>query len=89
MARFLSRVTDPVWHSFYGGNSAGAANISTTSIQYARNGDTAKFLFIESKAFPVPSGNDHEAPFLNSELGYALSDYDVMEGADLTGRPNH
>lgn len=74
---------DPVWHASFGGNAAGARNLAVTGIEYARNGSTLPFLFIESKTVPVPGGNAHEAPFLTSALGYGAGDFVVMDASDL------
>ncbi|OGQ01482.1 MAG: hypothetical protein A2W38_05785 [Deltaproteobacteria bacterium RBG_19FT_COMBO_58_16] len=65
---------DPIWHSKYGLNSAGGANLATTSIEYSRNGSTLPFLFVESND-SVPVGNDYEAPLLTSRLGYVATDF--------------
>ena len=73
---------DPIWHSNFGGNTAGAANMATTGIDYVRNGSTDKFLFIESITTPIPGGNARTAPFLSSALGYT-GQYDVIDGAGL------
>jgi hypothetical protein len=78
---------DPVWHSAIGGNTVGAKNLAETGIDYARNGSSTKFLFIEAKNDPVPSGNAYENPFLSSSLKYT-GQYDVMDFADLTGLSN-
>jgi len=77
---------DPIWHSNYGGNATGAANLAKTAINYARDGSTDKFLFIESTTTPVPGGNAREANFLNG-LGYAGL-YDVMDGSALSALGN-
>lgn len=69
---------DPIWHSYFGANSAGANNLATTAIDYARNSSTLPFLFIESYD-AVPGGNAYEAPFLNSTLGYSLTDFDKAD----------
>jgi hypothetical protein len=74
---------DPIWHAHFGGNTAGAKDLALTGIGYARNGSTLPFLFIESKTVVVPSGNAREAGFLVPDLGFAASDFDVMDGADL------
>ena len=75
---------DPVWHASMGANAAGATKLANTAISYARDGSILPFLFIESKTTAVPAGNAHEAPFLTSALGFtAVTDYDVMDGADL------
>ena len=79
---------DPIWHSGIGPNTAGAAHLAQTGIEFARNGNTGKFLFIESKSAPVPGGNAFTAPFLTSALGYAASDFDQMEAADLLALPD-
>jgi hypothetical protein len=79
---------DPIWHANFGGNSAGAINLATAGIDYARNGSALPFLFIESKSTPVPSGNAHTAPFLTSALGYAPASYVVMDAADLGALPD-
>jgi PEP-CTERM motif len=77
---------DPIWHSNFGGNAAGAQNLATIGIEYARNGSTLPFLFVESKTAPVPAGNAREAPFLTSSLGYSVgTDYVVMDSSDLAG----
>ena len=73
---------DPVWHSQFGSNAAGAKNLAETGIDYARNGDTKKFLFIESISTSVPGGNARTASFLGTNLKYA-GQYDVMDGAAL------
>ena len=74
---------DPIWHSNFGGNAAGAINLATTGIEYARNGSALPFLYIESKTTPIPSGNARTASFLTSALGYAAGTYSVMDAADL------
>ena len=74
---------DPVWHSHFGGNSAGATTLANTMIDFARDGSALPFLYVESKTVPVPGGNAHEAPFLTPDLGYAASEYDVFDAADL------
>lgn len=79
---------DPIWHSGLGGNIPGATNLARTGIEYARNGSALPFLFIESKTTPVPSGNAHTAPFLQSALGYGASDFTVMDAADLGALPD-
>lgn len=79
---------DPIWHSGFGGNAAGATNLATTGIDYARNGSALPFLFVESKTTPVPSGNAHTASFLTSALGYAAASYVVMDAADLAALPD-
>jgi hypothetical protein len=79
---------DPIWHSNFSGNSAGAIKLGQTMIEYARNGSTLPFLYIESKFATIPSGNAREAPFLTSRLGYASTDYVVMDAADLGALSN-
>src|SRR5687768_18488056 len=69
---------DPVWHSEFGDNAAGAINLASTAIEFARNGSLLPFLFVESTTAPVPGGNAFEAPFL-SHLGYTAADYDVAD----------
>lgn len=76
---------DPIWHSGVGGNAVGAANLARTGIEFARNGNAAKFLFIESKTTPIPPGNLRTAPYLVSALGYLGSAFDVMDAVDLAG----
>lgn len=71
---------DAIWH--------GAFNLAVTGIEYARNGNTEPFLFVESKTAPVPGGNSHEAPNLAGYLGYVPADYVVMDAADLAGLSN-
>jgi PEP-CTERM motif len=76
---------DPIWHSNFGPNTSGAVNLASIGIEYARNGSTLPFLFIESKTVPIPAGNAQEAPFLSSHLGYTGgTDYVVMDESDLT-----
>ena len=75
---------DPVWHSNFGGNTTGAKHLAETAIDFARNGNAEKFLFIEAKSDPVPSGNAYENPFLTSRLKYS-GQYDVMDFANLSG----
>ncbi|MEZ5402121.1 MAG: PEP-CTERM sorting domain-containing protein [Bryobacteraceae bacterium] len=70
---------DPVWHSEFGTNTAGATMLSVTAIEFARNGSTLPFLFIESTTVSVPAGNAHEAPYLISRLGYSASDFVVAD----------
>jgi hypothetical protein len=79
---------DPVWHSNFGGNAAGAKNLAETMIDFARNGSSLPFLYVESKSVPVPGGNAHEAPFLNSSLKYTAADFVVMDAADLNALAN-
>lgn len=76
---------DPIWHSNFGSNAVGARNLAQTGIEYARQGNSSKFLYIESISTPVPGGNARTAGFLTSSLGYAASDFDVMDGAALSG----
>ena len=73
---------DPIWHSGIGGNFVGAQNLATTGIEFARNGSTLPFLFIESND-PVPSGNAYTEPFLISALGYTAADFVSMDAAAL------
>lgn len=74
---------DPIWHSNFGANTVGATNLATTGIEFARNGSTLPFLFIESTD-PVPGGNAYTAPFLTTRLGYtAATDYVVMNATAL------
>ena len=75
---------DPIWHSSIGANTVGATNLATTGIDWVRNGSTDKFLFIESIVTAIPPGNARTAPFLTSALGYAGTDFDVMDGAALS-----
>jgi hypothetical protein len=79
---------DPVWHANFGGNAAGAANLATTGIDYARNGNALPFLYIEAKTDSIPPGNAYTASFLTSALGYSASSYVVMDAADLNGLAN-
>ena len=78
---------DPVWHSNFGGNTTGAKHLAETAIDFARNGNAEKFLFIEAKSDPIPGGNAYENPFLASPLKYS-GQYDVMDFANLTGLAN-
>jgi len=79
---------DPIWHAGEGGNFTGAANLARTGIEFARDGDTNPFLFVEAKTAPVPAGNAYTAPFLMSELGYGPGDYVQMDAADLAALPD-
>ena len=79
---------DPVWHSNFGGNAAGAQNLALAAIAFARDGSPLPFLFIESITVPVPSGNAHEAPFLTSRLGFTSSDFVVADINTLTALPD-
>ena len=74
---------DPTWHSFFGGNTAGATTLATTGIEFARNGSALPFLFIESTD-AVPAGNAYTLPFLTSTLGYAAGDFVAMDATDLS-----
>jgi hypothetical protein len=76
---------DPIWHSGFGSNAVGAANLARTGIEYARQGHSGKFLYIESRTASVPSGNAFTAGFLTSALGYSASSFDVMGASDLLG----
>jgi hypothetical protein len=78
---------DPVWHSNFGGNAAGAKNLAETAIDYARNGNVEKFLFVEAYNDPIPGGNAYENPFLSSSLKYS-GQYDVMNYEDLFALSN-
>ncbi len=73
---------DPIWHSNFGANAVGAANIATAGIDFAVGGSALPFLFVESKTVPVPGGNAHTEPFLGG-LGYA--GYTHNDAADLAG----
>jgi hypothetical protein len=79
---------DPIWHAGIGSNKVGATNLALAGINFARDGSTDKFLFIESKTAPVPSGNARVAPFLTSALGFASSDFDHMEASELNALPD-
>lgn len=75
---------DPIWHAGNGGNNApGATNLARIGIDYARNGNTLPFLYVESKTTPIPAGNTRTASFLNTALGYSLASYEVVDSADL------
>jgi hypothetical protein len=73
---------DPTWHSNFGGNVVGAQNLATTGIEFARNGSSLPFLFIESND-PVPSGNAYTEPFLMSGLGYTAAEFVAMDATAL------
>lgn len=75
---------DPIWHSNFGPNSAGANNLASTAIEYARDGSALPFLFIESYD-AVPDGNAYEAPFLISALGYSSTDFVKADIGVLNG----
>ena len=79
---------DPIWHSNFGSNAVGATDLAKTGIDYARNGSSLPFLFVESKTTPIPPGNARTASFLTSALGYAAANYVVMDSADLSGLAN-
>ncbi len=78
---------DPIWHSHFGGNAAGAANLAHAGIAFARNGNSQPFLFIESND-PGPSGNAYEEDFLVPDLGFAAGDFVAMDGAALLALPD-
>jgi hypothetical protein len=78
---------DPIWHSNFGGNAAGARNLVLTGIAYARNGNAEPFLFIESND-AVPGGNAYEEPFLTSALGFAAGDFVAMDASALLALPD-
>ena len=78
---------DPIWHSNFGANAAGAQNLAQAGIEFARDGSPLPFLFVESSD-PVPGGNAYTAPFLQTALGYAAADYVVMNAADLAALPD-
>ena len=73
---------DPIWHSGMGGNFVGAQHLATAGIEFARNGSSLPFLFIESND-PVPSGNAYTEPFLMSALGYTAAEFVAMDAAAL------
>ena len=73
---------DPIWHAGMGGNFVGAQNLATTGIEFARNGSTLPFLFVESND-PVPAGNAYTEPFLISALGYTAADFVAMDAVAL------
>lgn len=75
---------DAIWHSHFGANAAGANNVATTAIDYARDGSALPFLFIESYD-AVPSGNAYEAPFLSADLGYLAADFVKADISVLNG----
>ncbi len=75
---------DPIWHAQQGSNSAGATNLAQAGINFAVGSSALPFLFVESITTAVPSGNLRTAPFLTSALGYATTDYQVIDGAGLT-----
>jgi hypothetical protein len=79
---------DPIWHSNFGGNFTGAANLATTGIDFARNGSALPFPFVESLTTPIPAGNARTAPFLTSSLGYSAGSYMVMDAAALSALPD-
>jgi hypothetical protein len=80
---------DPIWHSSLGPNTAGATNLATAGIDFARGGSALPFLFVESKEpTAVPLGNARTAPFLTSQLGYASTDFAVMNAAELAALPD-
>ena len=74
---------DPIWHSRFGGNSTGARNLATAGIDFAVGSSSLPFLFVESINDAVPSGNARTEPFLTPDLGYAASEYVVIDGAGL------
>ena len=73
---------DPIWHAGMGGNFVGAQNLATTGIEFARNGSTLPFLFIESND-PVAPGNAYTEPFLITALGYTPVEFVAMDAAAL------
>jgi len=78
---------DPIWHANFGANAAGATDLATIGIQFARNGSALPFLFIESTD-PVPGGNAYTLPFLTSALGYAAGDIVSMNATALAALPD-
>lgn len=74
---------DPIWHSHFGANSAGATNLAQAGIDFAVGTSALPFLFVESITDPIPGGNARTAPFLTSDLGYAATDFQVIDGAGL------
>jgi hypothetical protein len=79
---------DPIWHAGSSQNSEGARHLATIGIEFARQGSSKPFLFIESKFVRIPVGNAFEAPFLTSALGYSPGDYTVADAAELSALPD-
>jgi hypothetical protein len=80
---------DPIWHSNFGGNTTGAANMASGGIDFAVGSSALPFLFVESITTAIPAGNARTAPFLTSRLGYvAGTDYQVIDGAGLSALPD-
>jgi len=79
---------DPIWHAQIGTNTVGATNLARAGIDFAVGSSSLPFLFVESITTPVPSGNFRTEPFLQSALGFAASDYVVMDGAGLSALPD-
>ena len=79
---------DPIWHAQLGGNATGARNLAQAGINFAVGSSTLPFLFVESITATVPAGNFRTAPFLTSALGYAASDFQVINGAGLSALPD-
>ena len=73
---------DPIWHSGMGANFVGAQHLATAGIEFARDGSSLPFLFIESND-PVPGGNAYTEPFLVSGLGYTAAEFVAMDAAAL------
>ncbi len=74
---------DSIWHAGKGTNYTGARNLARGAIDFARGGSTKPFLFVESKTVEPPPGNAREAPYLETALGYASTDFVVMDESDL------
>ncbi|MEO5739368.1 MAG: PEP-CTERM sorting domain-containing protein [Vicinamibacterales bacterium] len=78
---------DPIWHAGLGGNVVGAQNLATAGIEFARNGSSLPFLFIESND-PLPGGNAYTEPFLMTALGYTAAQFVAMDAAALLALPD-
>jgi hypothetical protein len=77
---------DPDYHAYHGPNSLGERNLGRTAIEFARNGSTKPFLYVESLLEPTPNfapRNSRTAPYLISAFGYSASDFEVADGARL------
>ena len=79
---------DPIWHSHFGGNAAGASNLARSGIDFVVGASSLPFLFVESITTAVPGGNARTEAFLTPDLGYAASDYTVIDGAGLSAVPD-
>ena len=58
--------------------------MAQAGIDFAVGSSVLPFLYVESITAAIPSGNARTEPFLQSALGYAAADYQVIDGAGLS-----